>query len=279
MNISNTFRISGTIQGTGDVLKTGSGSLTLLADNTYTGATILSNGGLFISGSQPQSPAVLRVGLFGGHGFVGDIFATNASSSTISPGSGGVPAVLDIATLSCGNVIASSNTLFGFTLNGANAGTEHDQLKVAGSLTLDRPRFSPQMRFAPQISQSLILIDNDGTDPVIGMFSGLPEGALVVQSNMPFRISYAGGDGNDVSLTRIVAPSSTLSFITPQSGSMLLQGLGISNLIYTVQSASNLNTPIFWETIGTSSANRSNIYQFIDTNSGAPMRFYRVLSP
>jgi autotransporter-associated beta strand protein len=45
-------------------------------------------------------------------------------------------------------------------------------------------------------------IDNDATDPVVGTFAGLPEGAIVpdLSQPVPLRISYHGGDGNDVVL-------------------------------------------------------------------------------
>ncbi|MEA2163511.1 MAG: hypothetical protein QOK37_1638 [Thermoanaerobaculia bacterium] len=48
------------------------------------------------------------------------------------------------------------------------------------------------------------IIDNDGTDPVAGTFAGLPEGAEFASGNGQFfRISYVGGDGNDVTLTAL----------------------------------------------------------------------------
>ncbi|MFG0306073.1 MAG: GC-type dockerin domain-anchored protein [Phycisphaerales bacterium JB040] len=50
----------------------------------------------------------------------------------------------------------------------------------------------------------ITLIDNDDADPVIGQFVGLPEGATVTvpvgASNFNFKLSYTGGDGNDVTL-------------------------------------------------------------------------------
>lgn len=54
--------------------------------------------------------------------------------------------------------------------------------------------------FAPCATQTLIA--NDGTDAVVGTFDGLPEGATyTTASGQQFRISYAGGTGNDVTLT------------------------------------------------------------------------------
>jgi hypothetical protein len=38
---------------------------------------------------------------------------------------------------------------------------------------------------------------------VVGTFAGLPQSATLLLSNMTFQISYNGGTGNDVVLTRI----------------------------------------------------------------------------
>jgi hypothetical protein len=47
------------------------------------------------------------------------------------------------------------------------------------------------------------LVVNDGTDPVVGTFYDLPEGARFEESGAYFEITYVGGDGNDV-LLRVV---------------------------------------------------------------------------
>lgn len=44
------------------------------------------------------------------------------------------------------------------------------------------------------------IISNNGTNPVQGTFKDLPEGAEVTVSGATFKISYVGGDGNDVVL-------------------------------------------------------------------------------
>ena len=52
------------------------------------------------------------------------------------------------------------------------------------------------------------MIENDGTDAVVGAFDGLPEGSLVSINGLSFVISYTGGsDGNDVVLTENSAPT------------------------------------------------------------------------
>jgi hypothetical protein len=63
----------------------------------------------------------------------------------------------------------------------------------------------------PAVGQEFTIINNEGTDPVIGTFNALPEGSIVapVEANASgldtYRISYHGGDGNDVVLTTLTA--------------------------------------------------------------------------
>lgn len=45
------------------------------------------------------------------------------------------------------------------------------------------------------------IIDNKGIHPVEGTFKDLPEGAEITAGGVTFKISYVGGDGNDVVLT------------------------------------------------------------------------------
>jgi streptogramin lyase len=87
-------------------------------------------------------------------------------------------------------------------VNGTEACNSYDQAKVAGTVTLSgNLELALGSDFTPEAGQKFIIIDNDGQDAVQGTFAGLAEGALVVSRNVPFTVSYKGGDGNDVVLT------------------------------------------------------------------------------
>ncbi len=47
----------------------------------------------------------------------------------------------------------------------------------------------------------ITLIDNDGSDTVVGTFSGMPEGTPLAVGHTTCALSYVGGTGNDVTLT------------------------------------------------------------------------------
>ena len=71
--------------------------------------------------------------------------------------------------------------------------------------------------FTPQVGDRFTIINNQGSSPVTGTFNGLPEGSLIWTNAGGFQISYKGGDGNDVVVTRVQGASITtlLSSINP----------------------------------------------------------------
>lgn len=102
------------------------------------------------------------------------------------------------ATLKTGNIALISSTLE-VQLNGASS---YDQLNVIGTVALYGAVLHVSLGFTPKVGQQFMLIKNDGTDAVDGTFNGYAEGDLVQSGDLAFRISYVGGTGNDVVLTR-----------------------------------------------------------------------------
>ena len=87
------------------------------------------------------------------------------------------------------------------TLNGTTAGTGYDQLNVTGTVNLGGATLQVNP-LATSVGDTFTIIQNDGTDPVEGTFAGLAEGAWFTVGTAMFTITYKGGDGNDVVLTR-----------------------------------------------------------------------------
>lgn len=102
-----------------------------------------------------------------------------------------------------GDLNLSSSDTFEVEIEGATAGTEHDQTDVTGSVSLGNASLDLQVISAATVGfgDALIIIDNDGSDAVSGTFSGLVEGASVDVGGRTSTISYVGGDGNDVVIT------------------------------------------------------------------------------
>lgn len=81
------------------------------------------------------------------------------------------------------------------------AGTDFDQLQVTGTVTLQSSlAIGGTYAATGTTGDTILLIDNDGSDAVLGTFSGLANGAAVSLGGESWRIFYDGGDGNDVEL-------------------------------------------------------------------------------
>ena len=89
-----------------------------------------------------------------------------------------------------------------FEVNGVvTPGVDYDQLVVTGTVTLTGSTLETFGTVSnTSAGDTVVLIDNDGTDAVVGEFNGLAEGSNVVINGEVFTISYQGGTGNDVVL-------------------------------------------------------------------------------
>ncbi len=129
---------AGAISGTGGVEQVGSGGTMLLGNNTYTGATNVRSGSLFVDGDQSGATGLTSVfngGTLGGDGTVGGDVNV-ADGGTLSPGH-----AQDVAgTLTInGNLglSAGSRLDYQFGQAGTVGGALNDQTVVHGNLTLD----------------------------------------------------------------------------------------------------------------------------------------------
>ncbi|MBN2508250.1 MAG: autotransporter-associated beta strand repeat-containing protein [Verrucomicrobia bacterium] len=184
---------SGTITGLNgcELNKEGAGTLTLSGTNTYPGWTYIREGTLVVDGWQPNSPvSVGASGTLSGSGVIGELLAAGAVRPGTSPG-----------ILTSGSVTLDGGADLFLELNGPVMGSGYDQLAVHGSNTLSNPFLHVAFGYAPCEGAVYTLLNNDGSDSIQGMFAGLPEGAVVHANGIPLRVSYAGGDGNDVALT------------------------------------------------------------------------------
>ncbi len=191
---------SGSIIGSGAVVtNNGPGDWILTGNSPFTGSLGINNGSVIVEGSIAAATTVLTGGALYGTGSVSTITGV---SGRVQPGHKSTPGLLTSNSL-----ILKPTMTFGAIVNGASAGSQYSQLKLTGSVTLagaalditvDSNFLSTGAGPGP-----LVIIDNDGTDPVSGTFNNLAEGALVTSNGVSFRISYVGGTGNDVTLTPV----------------------------------------------------------------------------
>ncbi len=78
---------------------------------------------------------------------------------------------------------------------------DFDMLHVLGAVDLTGLALQLSGTHAPaEYGEHFVIIDNDGSDAITGTFSGLPEGSVMTFNGEEFKITYLGGDGNDVVL-------------------------------------------------------------------------------
>ncbi len=274
---SGTLLVNGTLSG-GGWQTLGLGSLVLNSPASFTGPFRVGGGArVFVNEDHSAMFFTLtNTGILGGTGTVGQISATTCAGCSVAPGSRDMPGVLRSSSVT----LAPGATLRA-RVNGLVAGTDYDQLDAIGSVTLTGSSLVVTNGFNPDTGASFILINNDGADPVIGTFNALPSGALLTSGAVTYQISYTGGDGNDVTLTRVVgAPPSTISPLAFSNGVPVLSGVGLPGVPYVLEATADLNVPIPWQPILTNTADGAGVYQFLDFGgTNFPMRFYRVLSP
>jgi hypothetical protein len=271
-----TLVLGGAFGGGGAIHQEGSGELryTGTTQNAFLGHYTLSQGTLRVDGVLNDPDLTLNGGLLCGTGYVGNV---TLNTGTVNPGSStGILRVLGTLNLSAGATCQ-------FELNGVLAGSSYDQLQVNGTVALNGATLEALPGFAAPVGSVFLLVANDGSDPIVGTFAGLPQGAVFQAGGQHFSISYqAGSSGNDIVLTRVNPPPppaqiSQVGLSSP--GTIQIQGFGGSNVSYTVLANTNLATTN-WQSLGLAPADALGQFFFQDTNAGVfPQRFYRLRWP
>ena len=92
---------------------------------------------------------------------------------TLAPGTASAPGILNV-----NNIYFASGGNFNVLVNGAGtAGTDYAQLDVTGNVTLGG-NLNLTLGYTPSLGDSFVIVNNEGTDPISGAFSGLPAGGL-----------------------------------------------------------------------------------------------------
>lgn len=159
--------ISGTVGGGGALTKIGAGTLFVSGITSYTGGTVVQNGGLVVDGSLGGNVAVLG-GVLGGHGFIG---GNVLNQSIVSPGNS--PGTLTIA----GNYTQSST---GALLIQIGSPTAHDKLLVGGNVALGGTlQVSLLDGYRPAKGNSFEFITLTGAGAISGSFGSIQNDTLL----------------------------------------------------------------------------------------------------
>lgn len=203
--------ISGVISDSAvnSLIKSGLGTLTLTATNTYSGPTTVNGGTLLVNGSITSAVSVNTAGTLGGNGTItGDV--TSTGTGTVNPGNS--PGTLTVN----GNYSASSTFEVNAPYQTPGLGGDYDQIIVNGAantinLAAANVTFvSSGGGVVPALPNLITLIENNTTNPITP-FSNLAQGGTVTlgagANTRTYIASYTGGDGNDLVLYDAAAPT------------------------------------------------------------------------
>jgi len=201
-----TLTLSGRIDGGSSTLqKTGSGVLIISGNGNTQGSTVVGAGTVYQLGQDNVPVFVNTSGTLQGNGRLGVLNMTAGQNGIVNPGT----LSSTVSKLTTSGISAQSSVgVFAFDIASAGviAGTNYDQLVVNGTVNLSgSPVLNVNLLFSPTSTGTVYtIINNDGTDAVIGTFNGLAEGAFyTATNNIRYQVSYVGGDGNDVTLTSV----------------------------------------------------------------------------
>ena len=180
---------------------------TLPALPNITNPVVVNGGTVFLTGDVPAGFAIhgpgtvsgdvaVTVGPITADGFIGQ--PSNLIGS-FSPGSS------QKRIYNTGSLDMEFGSSLNITVIGNTPGTDQDEIIVNGTVTVHGSLgidYGGGPIPASELGIPIVIISNDGTDPVVGNFIGFAEGASIAYDGQNFaRISYAGGDGNDVTIT------------------------------------------------------------------------------
>ena len=192
------------------LLKDGSGLLILTGANVFTGTTSVEHGELRVTGSigtglSTGNVSVASGATLSGSGDVGGTLAGDGLGLSVS-------GRLDLDTP--GGPQQMTTALLGLTGGtfavGVDSAAAHSQLLATSGYVwlIVEPALSVRAGTGLAAGDVVTIVRKTHPDAIVGTFAGLPEGAIVTPASGAgtFRISYVGGDGNDITLTYIAPP-------------------------------------------------------------------------
>ncbi|MBK8297485.1 MAG: HYR domain-containing protein [Saprospiraceae bacterium] len=126
----------------------------------------------------------------------------DASSKEVTFAPGSSPGCVTLA----GNMVLTSGDALAMEINGTTACTDYDQFIVNGTVTLGGANLVVTLGYTPANGDQITIIANDMAEAVSGQFA---QGNVITVSGYTFDINYAGGDGNDVVLTKCAGVTNT----------------------------------------------------------------------
>lgn len=166
------------------------------------------------------------------------------TGSKVVPGSG---TGNDKGIIETKSLTMRKGSTFAVDFDAGGIGVPYDRVNVTGSVVLQNPTlFIDVGPPAPPPGTKLIILSNDGKDPIQGTFLGLPEGAQFIQDGYKFSITYKGGDGNDIAITTLNITPPDFKELRVSTSSITTAGTDIVTIQAANFNAGNVNGVEFW---------------------------------
>src|SRR5262249_35103119 len=151
-------------------------------NNMYTGNTTVNAGTMQIDGSQPNSNVIVaNTGTLTASGSGGNLRVK--AGAPPSPGGAGAAAIRN-----CKNLPMNAGSIFQVDLDGPAAGAGgYDRINATGTVSVSNATLNLSVGFTPAIGSSFTIVNDTLTNPVIGTFAGLLEGATINVGGMVFQ--------------------------------------------------------------------------------------------
>ena len=207
--------------------KVGSKSLTLSGTNTYPGEVDVLGGGLEVTGELIPNPATA---IYVSSGQGAKLFGTGTVGNVVTAG------IIHGGSASTSGTLTTDKLTFngvGILSARLTSAASYDRIKATNVVISPDASMNITLGYVPTPGTSFSLIENLG-GVVQGQFNGLPEGAPITINGTTFVLSYAGGDGNDVTLTADggVSPPSIV-YAPPTGTAPILSASGIGSIAAT----------------------------------------------
>ena len=249
----------------------GAGSATFTAVNNIPLRAV--EGLVTWNSNSPSSNITLAGGTLAGTGQLQKL-VSELAGGLISPGT-------SAGTLQCARAALDSSITLRMEANGLTAGTEFDQIICdSGEVGLDDAILDFRPGFIPAVDDNFTLIT--GASSISGTFANLPERALFSRNGIAWQITYRGGNGSDVIVTRIAVPDPVILSYTRIPGTGINSGSdvvdfviqGTPGLTYHLEVSGDLQT---WTTLATQPADERGAvpFEFLELQT-LRRRCYRV---
>lgn len=237
VNANGDSQFSGSITGPGGLTvgdaSHGTYGLTLSGTSTYTGPTVIDGGLLSLFNGSIASSSGATASGGGVAGGSGTYPALSLTSALLYPGINGLPGELKAPSL-----IMTSASVARFDL-GLDPSSYDHVIILGGAVNLGDAGLDVRVAFGfdPPVGTAYTLIG--GASGITGTFHNLPEGAIFPVGTRRFQITYKGGSGHDVVITRLAAAPADLSIAKASSSATAAPGQSLTFTITVTNAGPN----------------------------------------